>query len=101
MHWLDVSLKTPTYQYFSLRLDHQTKRCQRQQCPPGLSFHDLFIMIITPLTSTPSWTQIVGSEADWNIKGEASSMLHDRQLDLHRGRYHMSVLSIIECEIFI
>ena len=40
------------------------------------------------LIFAPSVAQIFGSEADWNIKGEASDQLNDRRLDLHRGRYN-------------
>lgn len=34
----------------------------------------------------------MGSEADWNIKGEASPELNDRRLDLHRGKYDIEML---------
>lgn len=41
-----------------------------------------------PASAMPAGVaQIFGSEADWNIKGEASHQLNDRRLDLHRGRF--------------
>lgn len=35
----------------------------------------------------PSIAQIIGTEADWNIKSEPSPQLNGRQLNLHRGRF--------------
>ena len=63
------------------------KRSLHQQCLQRLLSHCLSTRVIASLTFAPSWVQIVGTEADWNIKGEASPQLNDRRLDLHRGRY--------------
>ena len=51
------------------------------------------------LISAPRWAQIVGSEADWNIKGEASSQLNDRRLELHRGRYPRKTFEGVESNV--
>ena len=51
------------------------------------------------LISAPRWAQIVGSEADWNIKGEASSQLNDRRLELHRGRYPRKTFEGVESSV--
>ena len=48
--------------------------------------------MITVLIADPSWAQVVGTEADWNIKGEPSPYLDNRRLDLHRGRYDTAML---------
>ena len=52
------------------------------------------VTMFAVLTSAPRWSQVVGSEADWNIKGEASTHLNDRRLDLHRGRYDTTMLVV-------
>ncbi len=65
--------------------------------PAGLVFPIIdSITEIVSLISVPSWAQVVGTEADWNIKSEASSQLNHRRLDLHRGRYHTKMHSGVE-----
>ena len=90
--WLAVLLRTLTYQYFWSKQVPPMKRYLHQQCPPRLSSQNLSFMMITALISTLSWAQVVGTEADWNIKGEPSPHLNNRRLDLHRGRYYTAML---------
>lgn len=75
------------------------KRYPRRQCPPGLSSHDLPTKLIAALTFAPSWAQVVGTEADWNIKGEPCPQINDRRIDLHRGRYYTAMLRNIESNV--
>ena len=90
--WLAVLRRTLTYQYFWSKQAPPMKRSLHQQCPPRLSFQKLSSKMTTALISTPSWAQVVGTEADWNIKGEPSPQLNGRRLDLHRGRYYTTML---------
>ena len=71
-------------------------RSLHQQCPPRWFLHGTSIIEIVVLTPASSWTMVVGTKADWNIKGEPDPGLNGRQLDLHRGRYDATILPSME-----
>ena len=59
-------------------------RCLHLPCPQGLP---PLLGLASKSSKFSRWAQIVGTEADWNIKSVPCPQLDGRELELHRGKY--------------